>query len=127
MTHISELRKKWMKDPEFRAEYEALYLEFEIMGALIRARTQSGLTQADIAKRMGTTQSAVARLEGGRSNPSVRTLDRFAKATGTRVRIWFEPISEAQAAHDDDDSASVDGAEEDSAETPHVEPVPVST
>ena len=127
MTHISELRKKWMKDPEFMAEYEALHLEFEIMGALIRARSQSGLTQAGIAKRMGTAQSAVARLEGGRSNPSMRTLDRFAKATGTRVRIWFEPVGEDQATQGDDDSASSDVTEEDSADTRSIEPVPVST
>ena len=92
MTHLKELHKKWMKDPEYRAEYEALHLEFEIMNALIRARLRSGLTQTQIGERMGTTQSAVARLEGGRSNPSVRTLERYAKATGTRIRIWFEPV-----------------------------------
>ena len=92
MTHLKELQKKWMKNPKFRAEYEALHLEFEIMNALIRARLRSGLTQAQIAERMGTTQSAVARLEGGRSNPSIRTLERYAEATGTRIRIWFEPV-----------------------------------
>ncbi len=92
MTHLKELHKKWMKDPEYRVEYEALHLEFEIMNALIRARLRSGLTQTQIGERMGTTQSAVARLEGGRSNPSVRTLERYAKATGTRIRIRFEPV-----------------------------------
>lgn len=127
MSHVSELRKKWMKDPEFRAEYEALHLEFEIMGALIRARTQSGLTQADIAKRMGTAQSAVARLEGGRSNPSMKTLDRFAKATGTRVRIWFEPLGTDRSNDDEDETFSGDVAAEESVEAEKVEPTPVST
>ena len=127
MTHIGELRKKWMKDPEFRAEYEALHLEFEIMGALIRARAQSGLTQADIAKRMGTSQSAVARLEGGRSNPSMRTLDRFATATGTRVRIWFEPNDAAQTTDDEIESFADNAAAVESVRTEQVGPAPVST
>ena len=92
MTHIEELREKWMKNPKFRAEYEALHLEFELIRGMIHARVQSGLTQAQIAERMGTTQSAVARLESGRSNPSAKTLEKYAKATGTRLRIGFEPI-----------------------------------
>ena len=92
MTYVRELRKKWMKDPEFRAEYDALHVEFETINSLIRARMRSGLTQSQIAERMGTSQSAVARLEGGRSNPSMRTLERYAEATGTRVRIWLEPV-----------------------------------
>ena len=49
------------------------------------------MTQAQVALAMGTTQAAVARLEGGRVKPSTRTLERFAKATGTRLRIRFEP------------------------------------
>ena len=96
MTKLSDLHKEWMKDPKFRAEYEALHLEFELIRAMIHARVQSGLTQAQIAERMGTTLSVVARLEGGKSNPSMRTLDRFAKATGTRVRLSFEPIKAEQ-------------------------------
>ena len=92
MTKLSDLHKEWMKDPKFRAEYEALHLEFELIRAMIHARVQSGLTQAQIAERMGTTQSAVARLESGRSNPSAKTLEKYAKATGTRLRIGFEPI-----------------------------------
>ena len=94
MTYSKELRKRWMQNPKFRSEYEALGTEFEVMAALTHARLESGLTQSQIAERMKTTQSAVARLEGGRSNPSMRTLERYAQATGTRVRITFEPVGQ---------------------------------
>ena len=105
MTYVLDLHSKWMKSPEFRAEYEALHSEFEIINALIRARVDAGLTQTQIAERMGTTQSAVARLEGGSSNPSIKTLDKFAKATGTQVRIWFEPVE--QGASDNGKDCSI--------------------
>mgnify|MGYP003608503118 FL=1 len=59
--------------------------------ALIEARARAGLTQTEVAQRMGTTQAVIARLEGGRVRPSTRTLERFAQATGTRLRISFEP------------------------------------
>ncbi|MGH6754915.1 MAG: helix-turn-helix domain-containing protein, partial [Bradyrhizobium sp.] len=56
------------------------------------ARAKAGLTQEELARRMDTSQSAIARLEGGRMKPSARTLERFAKATGTHLRITFEPL-----------------------------------
>ena len=59
-------------------------------GSLIEARIGAGLTQAQLAKRMKTSQSVVARLEGGRIHPSTRTLGKVAQATGTRLRISFE-------------------------------------
>lgn len=95
---VSELAKKWMKDPAFRREYEALADEFALVGALIEARARAGLTQAQVAKRMKTTQTAVARLEGGRAKPSTRTLARFAKATGHRLKIGFEPLKQTKRA-----------------------------
>ncbi|MGZ8407473.1 MAG: helix-turn-helix domain-containing protein [Caulobacteraceae bacterium] len=55
------------------------------------ARSQAGLTQAEVAERMNTTQTVIARLESGRGKPSTRTLERFAKATGARLKISFEP------------------------------------
>jgi ribosome-binding protein aMBF1 (putative translation factor) len=87
-----EIAREWLKDPKFRAEYEALEGEFALASALIEARGRAGMTQAQVAKAMGTTQAVIARLEGGRVRPSTRTLERFAKATGTRLRIHFEPI-----------------------------------
>ncbi|MFN7924916.1 MAG: helix-turn-helix transcriptional regulator [Bryobacteraceae bacterium] len=80
-----------MKDPDYRKEYDALDEEFALTRALIGAGSRAGLTQEQVAKRMKTTQAVVARLESGGSRPSTRTLERFAKATGSRWRIVFEP------------------------------------
>jgi len=82
---------KWRENPEYLAAYEALEEEFALAHALIEARAHAGLTQEEVARRMGTTQAVIARLEGGRVRPSTRTLDRFARATGTRLKISFEP------------------------------------
>jgi ribosome-binding protein aMBF1 (putative translation factor) len=87
---ISTLAKKWMKDPAFRREYEALEEEFALASAMIDARARARLTQAQVAKRMSTTQTVVARLESGRFKPSTRTLERYAHATGHRLVIGFE-------------------------------------
>lgn len=88
---VEKAAKEWMKNPAFRAEYDALEEEFALAAALIRARSEAHMTQEDVAKAMGTTQAVVARLESGRTMPSTRTLQRFAKATGSRLRISFEP------------------------------------
>lgn len=87
---VSELAEQWFKDPEFVKEYDALEEEFSLVEALIDARTKSNLTQQEIAERMGTSRTAVVRLESGKSNPSLNTLRRFADATGTRLRVQFE-------------------------------------
>lgn len=91
MTRMKDLHSDWMKDPEYRQAYDALAAEFELARALIEARAQAGLTQEQLAERMDTSQSAVARMESGKVMPSGRTLERFARATGTRLRIRFEP------------------------------------
>jgi predicted transcriptional regulator len=82
-----ELKKRWMKDPAFRKEYDALEPEFAVARQLIEARTRAGLTQQELADRMGTTQPVIARLESGRQKPTTKTLERFAKATGSKVEI----------------------------------------
>ena len=88
---VREAAKEWLKDPEIRAEYDALEEEFALAAALIKARSQADMTQEEVAKAMGTTQAVVARLESGRTMPSTRTLERYAKATGTKLRVSFEP------------------------------------
>jgi ribosome-binding protein aMBF1 (putative translation factor) len=90
MTKFKELRKKWENNPEFKVENEALEQEFALMRAVIAARVSAGLTQEDLAKRMETTQATIARLEAGKQMPSTRTLEKLAKATGTKLRISFE-------------------------------------
>ena len=76
-----------MKDPKVKEAYEEMRPEFEVAQALIAARVEADLTQEEVAKRMGTSQSVVARLEGGRTLPSIKSLYRYAEATGTRPVI----------------------------------------
>jgi DNA-binding XRE family transcriptional regulator len=90
MTELATLRTRLLEDPETRREYEAQAPEFDIARELIAARTRAGLNQAEIAERMGTSQSAIARLESGRSLPSLRTLVRYAAATGSRAVVKLE-------------------------------------
>ena len=80
----------WRKDPRYRQAYSKLELELSLATAMILARARAGLTQEQLARRMRTTQAVVARLESGRVKPSTRTLERFAAATGTRLKISFE-------------------------------------
>jgi transcriptional regulator with XRE-family HTH domain len=71
------------------AAYDALEGEFALASALIKARAEADMTQEQVAEAMGTTQAVIARLESGRVLPSTRTLERFAKATRTRLHISF--------------------------------------
>jgi ribosome-binding protein aMBF1 (putative translation factor) len=87
-----EALAQFRKRPGYQAAYDALEEEFSIISALIRARTEAGLTQEQVAVRMSSTQPAVARLESGGRIPSTRTLKRYADATGHRLRIVLEPI-----------------------------------
>jgi predicted transcriptional regulator len=84
---LDSAKKKMLADSEVRAAYAQLEEEFELARELIAARVRSGFTQAQLARRMGTTQSAIARLESGAQLPSVKTLLRFAQATHSRPVI----------------------------------------
>jgi DNA-binding XRE family transcriptional regulator len=97
MARISDLHKKWMKKPGYRKAYVALEEEFVLASAAMDVRNRAGLTQEALARKMGTTQPVVARLEGGQGRPSMRTLDRLAKATGSRLIVTFTPITPASA------------------------------
>ena len=84
---LQTTKRKMLADREVRAAYETLGGEFDLARELIAARVRAGLTQAEVAERMGTTQSVVARLESGAQMPSVNTLLKFAKATRSRPII----------------------------------------
>lgn len=86
---VRESSKKWFKSKKFRDAYNALEDEFALAGALIEARAKAGLSQKELARRMKTTQPAIARMESGRQLPSSATLLRIAEATGTKLRISF--------------------------------------
>ena len=98
MARITDLHKKWLKEPKYRKAYEALEEEFVLASAVIDVRNRAGLTQEELARKMGTTQPVVARLESGRVRPSMRTLERLAEATGSRLLISFEPRHAKQPA-----------------------------
>ena len=93
MIPVEEAFAAWRRDPDYVAAYDSLEDEFALASALIAARAKAGLTQAQLAARMHTTQAVIARLEGGQTKPSTRTLERFAAATGMRLRISFEPAA----------------------------------
>lgn len=76
----------------FTEAYEALALEYEVVGQLLKARTRAGLTQDAVAELMGTTKSAVSRLEStGKHVPSLSTLKRYAQAVGCELRVKLVP------------------------------------
>ena len=92
MTKLKTLHEKWVTDPAYRKAYDALEEEFALAAAIAQARGKAGLTQEEVAQRMHTTQSNIARLEAGRTTPSTRTLEKFAEAVEARLKISFEPI-----------------------------------
>ena len=91
MTKIKDLHRRWSRNDNYKAAYDGLEEEFRLARALIEARAAAGLSQSQLARRMKTSQSYIARIEGGKVRPSTDALERFAQATGTRVRIIFEP------------------------------------
>jgi predicted transcriptional regulator len=84
---LAELKARLLADPAVAAAYAEADEEFRVLEAMIRARSEAGLTQEALAARMGTTQSAIARLEGGGVSPTVDTLRRYAAAVGKRLRV----------------------------------------
>lgn len=92
MAKLGKLHEKWSEDPAYGKAYDELEEEFALAAAIAEARGRAGLTQEQVAQRMHTTQSNIARLEAGRTTPSTRTLERFAQAIGARLKISFEPI-----------------------------------
>lgn len=82
-----DFKNELMKDPAFKQAYEDLEPEYQIVRAIIERRIQKGMTQAELARKVGTRQSAIARLESGTYNPSLRFLKKVAKALDAQVKI----------------------------------------
>ena len=87
MTKLKDLKKRFMEESEFRKEYARVDEEYALVEELVRARTAAKRTQTEVARRPGTTQPAIERLEGGRVSPSFTTLRRYAEATGMRLSV----------------------------------------
>jgi ribosome-binding protein aMBF1 (putative translation factor) len=92
MKNLKTLKSEMLADADTRAAYDALADEFAIARELIAARARAGLSQSEVAQRMGTTQSVVARLESGKRPPSMRTVERFAQAVGGHAVLRIEGI-----------------------------------
>jgi len=92
MKTLKTLKAELLADPATRAAYDALAPEFETARELLGARTRAGLTQSQVAERMGSTQSTVARLESGKRAPSLRTVQRYAQAVGCRAVVRIERV-----------------------------------
>ncbi len=90
MKSLTQIKAELIARPDVRAGYEALADEFAIARELISARARAGLSQAEVARRIGTTQSVVARLESGRRPPSLRTVQRYAQAVGAKAVLRIE-------------------------------------
>ena len=99
MSKVSDLHKKWSRDSDYRKAFDELKPEFDLARSLIEARLGAGLTQAQLAKRMKTTQSVVARLEGGEHPPfhenigEGRTGHRYPAQDPLRVRRKYRLTS----------------------------------
>ncbi|MEF3193151.1 MAG: helix-turn-helix domain-containing protein [Halothiobacillaceae bacterium] len=90
MTDLDTLKAGLLTDPEVKAAYDEMAEEYAIARELIAARVRAGLSQSELAKRMQTSQSTIARLESGKTLPSLRTMIRYAKATGSRAVVKIE-------------------------------------
>lgn len=90
---FDEYLSRQMEDPEFRAEWEALEPEFQIVRAIIEGREMNGLTQEQLAKTTGIDQANISRLESGTANPSLRTLKRLAAGLGMQLKLEFVPLA----------------------------------
>lgn len=92
MTQLKTLHERWTAEPAYQKAYDALDDEFALVTAITQARSRAGLIQEEVAQRMRTTQGNIALLEAGRTRPSIRTLEKFAEAGGSKLKISFEPI-----------------------------------
>ena len=81
-----------MKEPGFKAEYEALEPEFAIIQAIIDARRKSGLTQQQLSEITGIAQGDISKIENGEANPSLKTLKRLASGMEMKLHLQFEPL-----------------------------------
>lgn len=91
MSSYNELKKELLKNPEVKAEYDALEPEFNIIQAMIDARKQKNLTQEELSKRTGITQADISRIENGTRNPSLEMVKRLARGLGMRLKLELIP------------------------------------
>jgi DNA-binding XRE family transcriptional regulator len=84
---LQELHNKWLKGKAYRKAYEDLELEFSLISALIDYRLRKGMTQKELAEKVGTRQSSIARFESGTYNPTLAFVQKIANAVDAKIRI----------------------------------------
>ena len=97
MTTLNSFLEEQLKDPAFKEEYDALEPEFTVMQAMIDARKEKGMTQKELSAVTGISQADISRLEHGTGNPSLKTLQRIAKAFHMSLKIEFIPLDRGLA------------------------------
>lgn len=86
----NEVKNEMLRDPETDSAYNDLEEEYVLIASIMRARLEKGLSQAELAARMGTTQGNISRLESGRYNPSVKFLQRVARALEKELEVTLK-------------------------------------
>jgi transcriptional regulator with XRE-family HTH domain len=104
---LSELKAKTLADPQAKARYDALAPIYAIINALLDARRKAKMTQAQVAERMGTKQSAVARMEAGHGNMTLDSIRKYAEATGCVVKVELVAAGPDAPSEKDDNYAEV--------------------
>ena len=96
MSSYKEYKEKVLKNPEIKAEYDALEAEYDIIQAMIDARNKQHITQKELAERTGITQADISRIENGTRNPSLAMVKRIAEGLGMRLKLEFVPNATKQ-------------------------------
>ena len=89
-TYLDTLNE-FLKDPEFRKEWDALEPEHQVTKAIADARTKSKVTQVELSQKTGINQSNLSRIENGSMIPSIKTLNKIARGMGLHLKIEFVP------------------------------------
>jgi len=89
MNH-SDLKKQLLQNPEVKSEYDKLKILYDIKREIIKLRLEQGLSQKELAEKVGTRQSAISRLESGEYNPSIEFLNKVANALGKELNLSFK-------------------------------------
>lgn len=93
MSSFDDYLDKALKDPEFKAEYDALQPEYDLIQAMIDARNAQNITQKELSARTGITQADISRIENGTRNPSLNMVKKLAQGLGMQLKIEFIPTA----------------------------------
>ena len=95
MSSYERFKEKALKNPEVKAEYDALQPEYDIIQAMIDARNEQHITQKELSEKTGITQADISRIENGTRNPSLSMVKRIAAGLGMRLKLELIPIKKS--------------------------------